>query len=114
MAQEIKQESKEVKPKGTKLAPAQPIQAPFDEALPPEFAEEQRAPADPLEHFRKRECSRGHSNWDASKIVYSMDNKRWILKCLDCVEDRVPAWYTITGSAMSVADGVVDRAPVQK
>lgn len=97
-----------------KLPAAQPIQAPFDEPLPPEFETESRAPADPLEHFRRRECSKGHSNWDPEKIVYSMDNKRWILKCLDCSKHGIPSWYTITGSAMSMSDGVVDRAPVQK
>lgn len=93
---------------------AQPIQAPFDEPIPPEFAGEERAPADPLEHFRKHECGQGHKNWDADKIVYSMDNKRWILKCVDCAEKGIPSWYTISGSSMATADGVVDRAPVAK
>jgi len=95
---------------------ASPIQAPFDEPLPPEIETEQRAPADPIEHFRKHQCPHGHQNWDKEKVVFSMDNKRWILKCLDCAKNGIPSWYTITGSSMAVLDaaGRVENAKVQK
>jgi hypothetical protein len=93
---------------------ASPIQAPFDEAPPPELGTEERAPADPLEHFRKHQCSHGHKNWDPEKIVFSVDNKRWILKCLDCYKNEVPCWYTITGSSMVIEEQRVATATVQK
>lgn len=91
-------------PKAPTYAPALPIAAPWDEDRPPVEVAEERAPADPLEHFRKRECAHGHKNWDPDKIVYSMDNKRWMLKCMTCVEHGIPAWYTISGSAMAVQE----------
>jgi hypothetical protein len=98
------------------LLVASPIQAPFDEPIPSDIATEERAPADPLEHFKKHQCGNGHCNWDPDKIVFSMDNKRWILKCMDCAKGGFPSWFTITGSALAVqeAAGRVESAKVQK
>lgn len=117
MANPTQDQKPELKPRSSRTFVAQPIQAPFDEPIPPEFANtEERAPADALEHFRKHECSKGHSNWDETNIVFSIDNKRWILKCLDCATHGIPSWYTITGSSMAVMEAAnrVDGAKVQK
>lgn len=137
MAQNESSSPKPVEKKPIPLVAA-PIQAPFDDDLPSDVRAEERAPADPLEHFRKFQCGNGHgdtvraekkdkegnviqaahwdgeSHWDPAKIVFSMDNKRWMLRCRLCFDNKVPSWFTITGSALAISDQRVAAAPITK
>jgi hypothetical protein len=113
----------ELKPPSKHSAPAAPIASIFEDAPPPVLATEQREPADDLEHFRKYPCGKGHksdlkphgySNWDAKKIVYMGDNKRWGLFCIECSKAGDPAWYTPSASGIQMQDQRIETAPVNR
>lgn len=46
----------------------------------------EKPPTDPVEHFRKIECEKGHKNWDPKDVKYSIDHRAHVIRCLDCDE----------------------------
>jgi ribosomal protein S27E len=64
-----------------------------------------RKPADPIEHFRKHKCEKGHSDWDPAHVVYSADHRAWVLRCKPCGDDYIiPAGGYV---AMGAPDGFI-------
>jgi hypothetical protein len=39
---------------------------------------------DPMEHLNKYKCSKGHSRWNESKVVFVIDHQAHMVECLDC------------------------------
>jgi len=46
-------------------------------------------PSDPMEHFNKHQCAKGHGKWDKDRVIYSQDHRAYILHCVPCDDDYI-------------------------